>query len=124
VAQTSPQAYVVEEHMSWVRSRMALDAELMEGVHRGMTWIGASFGSFAILQGIVGAAGEGEGFTSPSRGFSLVAIVIGIVLILIAADHNRKMTIWVNQEEFSDGEAPELPDERRPFLIAAAAVIL
>jgi uncharacterized membrane protein YidH (DUF202 family) len=115
---------LVREHESWVRSRMQLDAELMEWIRHGLSSIGIGFGSFAFLQGVVGGAGEAERSASPSRAFSLVATVVGIAMVLLAADHARRMIDWVNRDEFGGAEAPELPNERRPFVVAAAVVAI
>jgi uncharacterized membrane protein YidH (DUF202 family) len=114
----------VREHMSWVRARMQLDAEMMENVRHGSSLIAAGFGSFAFLQGVVASAGEGEGFTSPSRAFSLVANVAGVAIILLAGRHNLQMSAWVDADEFPEGEAPELPQERLPYIIAAITVVI
>jgi hypothetical protein len=114
----------VREHMSWVRARMQLDAEMMESVRHGSSLIAAGFGSFAFLQGIIGAAGEAERFTTPSRGFSLAANVAGVLLILVASYHNRQMSAWVDADEFPDREAPWLPQENVPYLVAGVAVVV
>lgn len=114
------------DHMSWVRTRMTLDQDLMEWIRHGFALITVGFGSFAFLDGIVGALGEGEGpsVTEPSRIFSLVATVIGGVVIAIALRHNRRMIEFVNSDEFGDGPALELPDEKRAEYLAIGAMVL
>jgi uncharacterized membrane protein YidH (DUF202 family) len=115
------------EHLAWVRTRMNLDAELREWLRMGFSLIVAGFGSFAFLAGVVAALQGGEGgpdVTNPSKAFSLIATAIGVVLILLAVSHNRQMVAWVNADEFGNGPAPELPQERRLYYLAAAAVII
>lgn len=119
-------AATAEDHLSWVRTRMTLDAEMMEWVRHGFSLIAVGFGSFAFLQGVVGAAGEGEGphVTEPSRVFSLIVTAIGVAVILLAANHNRKMTAWVNADEYGAGPVPELPNEQRTSYLAGAAILI
>lgn len=124
MSETPSGPLLVREHEIWVQTRMQLDAEHLEWIRHGLSSIGVGFGSFAFLQGIVAGAGEAERFTTPSRAFSLAATAVGIITILLATDHNRRMTEWVNRDEFGAGDAPELPDERRPFRIAAAVVAI
>jgi hypothetical protein len=114
----------VREHMSWVRTRMQLDDAMMESVRHGSSLIAAGFGSFAFLQGVIAAAGEAERFTTPSRGFSLVANVAGVLLVLLASIRNRQMTAWVDADEFPDREAPRLPQENLPYLVAGVAIVV
>ena len=116
----------MQDHLSWVRTRMTLDAEMMEWVRHGFSLIAAGFGSFAFLEGVVGAVGKGEGpgVTEPSRVFSLVVTVIGMAVIALAASHNRKMTAWVDADEYGASPVPALPNERRTTYLAAAAILI
>ena len=115
-----------DDHIMWVRTRMALDSELMEWIRHGFSLIAVGFGSFAFLEGIVGSLGEGEGptVTDPSRIFSLVATAIGVVLIALALKHSRAMVAFVNADEFGAGEAPELPNEKREEYLAGVAIVI
>jgi uncharacterized membrane protein YidH (DUF202 family) len=114
------------EHLTWVRTRMNLDAELREWFRMGFSLIVAGFGSFAFLAGVVEALHGEEGLqvTNPSKAFSLIATAVGVGLILTAVNHNRRMAAWVNADEFGKGPAPELPNEQRLYYLSAAAVIL
>jgi uncharacterized membrane protein YidH (DUF202 family) len=112
--------------MSWVRTRMTIEADLMEWIRHGFALITVGFGSFAFLEGIVGALGEGEGpgVDSPSRIFSLVATAIGVFLIAIALRHNQKMVKFVNDDAFGEGPVPPLPDEQRAGKLALGAMVV
>lgn len=114
------------EHMSWVRTRMALDQDLTEWIRHGFALITAGFGSFAFLEGVVGTLGESERSpaTEPSRIFSLIATAVGVMLIAIALRHNRTMVAFVNADAFGEQEAPTLPDEKRPELLAMGAIAI
>jgi uncharacterized membrane protein YidH (DUF202 family) len=116
----------VREPMSWVRTRMLLDAELMEWIRHGVSLIAAGFGSFAFLEGLTGAQGEGSDqiATEPSRVFSLGATAIGIILIAVALKHNRNMIDFVNAGEFGAGKVPALPNEMREEYLAGLAIVI
>src|SRR5687767_22662 len=103
------------EHLRWVQTRLMLDGELMEAVRHGFSLIAVGFGSFAFLEGIVGSVGEAASFTTPSRAFSLAATAVGMIVVLVAIRHNRRMTAWVNADEFPLEDAPELPEEQLPL---------
>src|ERR1041384_7800200 len=94
------------ENIRWVQSRMMLDEQLMHAVRHGFSLIAVGFGSFAFLEGVIGGLGESSQIPEPSRAFSLVATVIGVVIVLLAIRHNRSMMAWVNADEFPDGDAP------------------
>lgn len=115
-----------QEHMSWVRTRMTLDQDLMEWIRHGFSLITVGFGSFAFLEGVVGAFGEGERSpaTEPSRIFSLIATAVGVTLIAIALKHNRNMVEFVNADAFGEQEAPGLPDEKREEFLAMGAIAI
>ena len=109
-----------EDHMSWVRTRMTLDSEYMEWIRHGFGLIAVGFGSFAFLDGIVGALGESEApsVTEPSRIFSLVATAIGVILIVLAMNHNHQTVVEQVEEDGhgrdGDRHAPPVgPDEER-----------
>jgi uncharacterized membrane protein YidH (DUF202 family) len=105
---------------------MQLDSELMEWIRHGVSLIAAGFGSFAFLEGLTGALGEGadQVATEPSRIFSLVSTAIGVALIAIALKHNRNMVNFVNADEFGTGAAPRLPNEKREVFLAGAAIVI
>lgn len=114
------------EHISWVRTRMTLDAELMEWIRHGFSLIAVGFGSFSFLDGMRGTLGEGAGanVTEPSRMFSLAITAIGILLIALALRHNKRMVAFVNADEYGEGKVLSLPDERREEYLALAAIVI
>ena len=105
---------------------MELDAELMDWIRHGFSFIAAGFGSFAFLEGLTGAQGEGADqiATEPSRVFSLVATAIGVALIAVALKHSRNMVDFVNANEFGAGEIPRLPNEKREEYLAGIAIAI
>ena len=115
-----------EEHMTWVRTRMTLDQEFVEWLRHGFALITVGFGSFAFLDGLVGGLGaEHRGSSSePSRVFSLVVTVIGVLLIIIALRHYRLMVEFVNRDEFGDVSTLPLPNEKRSEYLATGAVAI
>ena len=108
-------------HQTWVLTRLRLDQELIESVRYGFSLIAAGFGSFAVFEGLT--IGERQVAVLP-RTFALIVTVIGIIVVLLSASHARKMTAWVNTDEFGTGPTPKLPDENRPLFLATAAVII
>lgn len=113
-------------HMAWVRTRMTLDSEFVEWIRHGFSLITVGFGSFALLDGVVGGLGEHPGGSSsdPSRIFSLAATGIGMLVIIIALRHYRLMVEFVNSDEFGDAATPPLPDEMRDEYVAIGAVAI
>lgn len=108
-------------HLQWVRTRMTLDAEFLDAVRHGFSLITAGFGSFSIFEGLT--IGEREASALPKT-FALIVTAIGVIVILLAIDHDRKMTAFIDADEFGTGPMPQLPNERRPFALAVAAVII
>lgn len=100
---------------------MTLDSEFLESVRHGFSLIAAGFGSFSIFEGLT--LGERNVSELP-RTFALILTAVGVVLIVLAFIHDRKMTAWVDADEFGAAPVPELPDERRPFYLAAAAAAI
>src|SRR5581483_8701354 len=94
-------------HLAWVRTRLLLERDLRDAMAQGFALITTGFGSFAILSGVAPAA---EHQVLP-RGFALAATAIGVLVILLAIEHYRRMTAWVDVDEFRDRSAPTLPDE-------------
>ena len=109
------------EHLSWVRIRMSLDADLLDAVRYGFSLIVTGFGSFSILQGLT--IGERQVVELP-RTFALIVTVFGVLIVLVAMQHARKMVAWVDRDEFGDEPAPELPNEDRARNLGIAAVII
>lgn len=107
--------------LMWVRTRMMLDQELLESVRHGFSLIAAGFGSFSIFEGLT--IGESHASELPKT-FALIVTAIGVIVILLAIMHDRKMSSWVNANEFGREPAPELPDENRPFYLGAGAVVI
>jgi uncharacterized membrane protein YidH (DUF202 family) len=109
------------DHLTWVGTRLTLDQEFLESVRHGFSLIAAGFGSFSLFQGLT--IGEREVSELPKT-FALIVTAIGVILILLAITHDRKMTAWVDADEFGAEPVPELPDENRPLYLAAAAVVI
>jgi hypothetical protein len=107
--------------MTWVLTRMTIDREVMESVRHGFSLIAAGFGSFSIFEGLT--VGERHASALPKM-FALIVTAVGVIVILLAIAHNRRMTAWVDADEFGAGPAPELPDENRPLFLALAAVAI
>lgn len=114
------------DHMAWVRTRMTLDSEFMEWIRHGFALITVGFGSFAFLDGIVGGLGEhsSRSATDPSRIFSIVTTVVGMLLIITALRHNRLMVEFVNHDEFGEMPPLTLPNEKREDYLAIGALVL
>ena len=108
-------------HLTWVRTRLSLDKDFVEAVRYGFSLIVAGFGSFAVFEGLT--IGEREVAPLP-RTFALVVTAIGVIVILLAAQHARKMEAWVDADEYGTGPTPELPNEDRALHLAAAAVVI
>ena len=107
-------------HLGWIRTRLVLERDLRDAVAQGFALITAGFGSFAILSGGAPAA---EHQALP-RGFVLGATAIGVLVIVLGIAHYRRMTAWVDADEFGGQSAPTLPDERWPVLTAAGAAVI
>jgi hypothetical protein len=109
------------DHLTWVRTRLTLDSEFLESVRHGFSLIAAGFGSFSIFQGLT--VGEREVSELPKT-FALIVTTVGVLLILLAISHDRKMTAWVDADEFGTEPVPGLPDENRPLYLAAGAIVI
>ena len=107
-----------KDHLTWVRTRMMLDQEFLESVRHGFSLIAAGFGSFSIFEGLT--IGESHASELPKT-FALIVTAIGVIVILLAISHDRKMTAFIDEDEFGTAPVPELPNEKRPFFLAAAA---
>jgi uncharacterized membrane protein YidH (DUF202 family) len=112
---------VTADHLGWVRTRMMLDQEFLESVRNGFSLIAAGFGSFSIFEGLT--IGESHVSELPKT-FALIVTAIGVIVILVAMAHDRKMTSFIDEDEFGTGPVPELPNENRPLYMAAGAVII
>ena len=110
-----------KDHLTWVRTRMTLDQEFLESVRHGFSLIAAGFGSFSIFEGLT--IGESHVSELPKT-FALIVTVIGVIVILLAMAHDRKMTAFINEDEFGTDPVPTLPNENRPLYMAAGAVII
>ena len=109
------------DHLAWVRTRLQLDAEFLESVRNGFSLIAAGFGSFSLFEGLT--IGE-RGVSELPKTFALIVTAIGVIVILLAISHDRKMTAWVDADEYGTEAVPELPDENRPLYLASAAVVI
>lgn len=108
-------------HLTWVRTRLSLDKDFLEAIRYGFSLIVAGFGSFALFEGLT--IGDREVAPLP-RTFALVVTAVGVIVILLAVQHARKMEAWVDADEYGTGPTPELPNENRTLHLAAAAVII
>jgi hypothetical protein len=108
-------------HLGWVRTRLILEHEFQDAIRHGFSLIAAGFGSFSIFEGLT--VGERNVSELP-KAFALVLTAIGMIVILLAAGHFRQMNAWINADEFGTASAPVLPHERRPLLLAGAAVVI
>jgi hypothetical protein len=97
-----------------------LDRDFLEAVQRGFTMIAAGFGSFAIFDGLT----VGQERNELPKIFALIITALGVIVIVLALNHHRKMIAWVNADEFGDSRVPRLPDERRTDYLAAGAAII
>lgn len=111
---------IVPDHQTWIHSRLLLEREYFDVVREGFTMIAAGFGSFAIFEGLTTVHGHDE----LPKIFALSLTAVGIILIVLAARHNKAMTAWINTDEYGTAPAPDLPNERRIDYLAAAAVII
>lgn len=109
------------DHLTWVRTRMLLDQEFVESIRHGFSLIAAGFGSFSIFEGLT--LGERRVSELP-KAFALILTAIGVMVIVLAMAHDRKMTAWIDADEFGEEPVPPLPDESRPLYLAAAAVVI
>jgi hypothetical protein len=107
-------------HLTWVRTRLSLDKDFLEAVRYGFSLIVAGFGSFALFEGLT--IGEREVAPLP-RTFAQVVTAVGVIVILLAVQHARKMEAWVDADEYGTGPTPELPNENRTLHLAAAVII-
>jgi uncharacterized membrane protein YidH (DUF202 family) len=114
-------ATLTNDHLSWVRTRLTLDSEFLESVRHGFSLIATGFGSFSIFQGLT--LGE-RAVSALPKTFALIVTAVGVIVILLAIAHDRKMTAWVDADEFGTAPVPDLPDENRPLYLAAAAVVI
>lgn len=99
---------------------MLIEREFFDVVREGITMIAAGFGSFALFDGL----SSGHGRDELPKAFALALTAVGIIVILLAAQHHQAMTTWVNTDEYGAGPTPELPNERRIDYLAAGAVVI
>ena len=98
-----------------MRTRLSLDKDFLEAIRYGFSLIVAGFGSFSLFEGLT--IGEREVAPLP-RTFALVVTAVGVIVILLAVQHARKMTAWVDADEYGTGPTPELPNENRTLHLA------
>jgi len=109
------------DHLGWVRNSMMIDQEFLESVRHRFSLIVAGFGSFSIFEELT--VGERAGSELPNT-FALIVTAIGVIVILLAMIHDRKMTSFIDEDEFGTGPAPKLPEENRPLYLASAAIVI
>jgi hypothetical protein len=109
------------DHLTWVRTRLTLDQGVMDAIRHGFSLIVAGFGSFSIFEGLT--IGERQVSELP-RTFAQIVTLVGIVVVLLAIRHYRRMMAWVNADAFGPAPAPELPDEDRPLYLGVAAAVI
>jgi hypothetical protein len=117
--QTLPDT-AANDHLRWVLTRLTLERDLRETTARGFALIAAAFGSFAIFDGLT----EHRTADELPKVFSLVSTAVGVIVIVLAITHFRKMIAWVDTDEFGTATAPELPDEQRPLYMAIGAAVI
>jgi hypothetical protein len=100
-----------------VHTRLLLERQFQDSLREGFAMIAAGFGSFAVFDGLAAVRDH----DALPKTFALAITAIGIVLVALATVHHRKMVAWADADEFGAGPAPALPDERRPYLLAAGA---
>jgi hypothetical protein len=83
-------------HLTWVQTRAVLDTEFLASVRSGFFLIAAGFGSFSVFEGLA----IGERSSELPKTFALVVTAIGVIAILLGVVHDRKMTAWVDADEF------------------------
>jgi hypothetical protein len=110
-----------DDHLTWVRTRMMLDAEFLDSVRHSFSLVVAGFGSFSIFEELT--ISERHVSELPKT-FALIVTTIGVIVILLAIMHDRKMTAWIDADEFGAEPMPQLPDVKRPFSLAAAAALI
>lgn len=115
-----PNDPVQRDHQSWVQNRFTLEAGFQESIRHGFTLISAGFGSFALFEGLTATQERAE----LPRTFALVLNVVGVMVILLAIKHFRRMSAWIDRDEFGAASAPRLPEERRPMVLATGAVLI
>ena len=120
-SQPVPDNLIRINHEMWVRTRLQLDAEFQDALRHGFSLIAAGFGSFSLFEGLT--IGE-RGASELPKTFALIVTAVGMVIILYAASHLRKMTAWVDVDEFGAGSVPQLPDENRSLYLGSAAIII
>lgn len=108
------------DHQTWVHTRLLLERQFQDALREGFAMIAAGFGSFAVFDGLA-AVREHDALP---KTFALAITAIGVVVILLAATHNRKMTAWADGDEFGPGPVPALPDERRSYRLAIGAATI
>ena len=110
-----------DDHLCWVRTRLWIDLELKDAIRHGFSLIAAGFGSFSIFEGLT--LGERHVSELP-RTFALIVTAAGVIVIALAIDHYRKMTAWIDADEFGAVAPPALPDEKRPLYVALATAVI
>jgi hypothetical protein len=116
----SPNDSQAHDHQTWIHSRLLVEREFIEFVREGFRMIAAGFGSFAIFEGVTAGHGPAE----LPRVFALAITAVGVIVVALAARHNRRMTEWINADEYGAGPVPRLPEERRIDYLAAATVVI
>ncbi len=107
-------------HQSWVHTRLLLERQFQDSLREGFAMVAAGFGSFAIFDGLAAVRTH----EALPKTFALIITAIGVGVIVAALTHYRKMTAWADGDEFGAGPVPTLPDERRPYRLAAAAAVI
>ncbi len=108
------------DHLTWVRTRLTLERDLRDTMTQGFALIAAGFGSFALFDGLTEHR-SGDGLP---KVFALVSTAVGVIVIVLAISHFRKMIAWVDTDEYGSAPTPELPDDQRPLHIAIGAAVI
>jgi hypothetical protein len=115
-----PDTRVTRDHQTWILSRLQVERDFFTVVREGFTMIAAGFGSFAFFEGVT----AGHASAELPKVFALAITAAGIIVIVLATQHNRKMKAWINADEYGSGPVPELPDEQRTERLAMAVVLI
>jgi hypothetical protein len=111
-------------HQEWIRNRLLLEEDMMARVGRGFSLIAAGFGSFSVLSDIIGALGQGEEFTTPTKSIALVSTAAGVISIVLATRGYREMVAWIDADEFGPEPAPTVPAQGAVCVLTVGAVII
>src|SRR5436190_21814869 len=89
------------DHLTWVRTRLTLERDLRDTMTQGFALIAAGFGSFAIFDGLT----EKRVGDELPKVFALASPAIGVIVIVLAISHFRKMIAWADTDQCGTAQA-------------------